>query len=192
MISQEFKTTVASKNLLRTRIMLKDSFIIDPTLTQLNEMLSYAKMHLPGLFVPFDGEKLENDRDKWDKNIMNSELVQLVNNFSEVRLNHLKKVVAKVLAVEINKIYSQRSTNLSQPIRSSKIGTASAGKATAPQDKEAARRKAVGEIRNGSRKIQCTMDEINSRGTWKLTNIEDIEEAAKIIIRAAQIYKNNR
>ncbi len=192
MISQEFKTTVASKNLLRTRIMLKDSFIIDPTLTQLNEMLSYAKMHLPSLFVPFDGEKLENDRDKWDKNIMNSELVQLVNNFSEVRLNHLKKVVAKVLAVEINKIYSQRSTNLSQPIRSSKIGTASAGKATASQDKEAARRKAVGEIRNGSRKIQCTMDEINSRGTWKFTNIEDIEEAAKIIIRAAQIYKNNR
>ena len=34
MVSQEFKASVADKNLLRTRIMLKDSFVVDPTFVQ--------------------------------------------------------------------------------------------------------------------------------------------------------------
>ena len=104
MLSQEFKATVSDKNLLRTRIMLKDSFVVDPTFVQLDEMLSYARVYLPGLFVPFDGECLENDEAKWNDNVMNEELVQLVTNFSETRINHLKKVVSKVLKPEIEKI----------------------------------------------------------------------------------------
>ena len=88
MVSQEFKASVADKNLLRTRIMLKDSFVVDPTFVQLDEMLSYARGHLPDLFIPFDGECLENDIAKWNRDVMNEELVRLVTNFSEIRINH--------------------------------------------------------------------------------------------------------
>ena len=54
MVSREFKAAVSDKNLLRTRIMLKDSFVVDPTFSQLSEMLSYVRTHLPGIFVSFD------------------------------------------------------------------------------------------------------------------------------------------
>lgn len=109
MISQEFKSAVANKNLLRTRIMLKDSFVVDPTFTQLREMLSYAKRMLPDLMVPFDDDPLEEDQTKWNHEVMNMELVQLVNNFSETRIAHLQKVVSKVIAPEIARATMQRS-----------------------------------------------------------------------------------
>ena len=54
MVSPEFKAVISKKNLLRVRIMLKDSFVVDPTFVQLDEMLSYAKNNLPGLLVPYD------------------------------------------------------------------------------------------------------------------------------------------
>ena len=164
MISQEFKSAVSDNNLLRTRIMIKDSFVIDPTFTQLDGMLSYARSHLPNLFVPFDGECLENDEIKWNNDVMNRELVQLVNNFSEVRIVHLKKVVSKVLAAEANKI----------------------------ETKKDARQKALRVLRKEGDKIQKIMLEVTSQRSWNLGNINDMERAAKEILKAAQEYKNNK
>ena len=58
MVSPEFKAAIADKNLLRTRIMLKDSFVLDPTFAQLSEMLSYARANMPDLMVTYDGDYL--------------------------------------------------------------------------------------------------------------------------------------
>lgn len=109
MISLEFKAAISVKNLLRTRIMLKDSLIVDPTFEQFNEMLAYAESKLSNLFVPFDGERLENDRTKWNEVVMNEELVKLVTNFSEKRVEHLKEVVAKVLESKAAKIRCEKN-----------------------------------------------------------------------------------
>ena len=119
MVSQEFKASVADKNLLRTRIMLKDSFVVDPTLAQFDEMLSYASGHLPDLFTQFDGEYLENDISKWNRDVMNEELVRLVTNFSKTRIDHLKKVVSKVLETEAAKIRKKRTEQSTRPLSSS-------------------------------------------------------------------------
>ena len=81
MISPEFKAAIKGNNLLRTRIMLKDSFVLDPTFAQLDKMLAYARQYLPDLLVPFDKGTLENNTEKWDKAVMNEELVGLVTNF---------------------------------------------------------------------------------------------------------------
>jgi len=43
MVSPEFNSAVKTGNLLRVRIMLKDSLIVDPTFAQFNEMLAYAR-----------------------------------------------------------------------------------------------------------------------------------------------------
>lgn len=51
MISPEFKKAVTEGKLLLTRIMLKDSLLLDPTFDQFDEMLLYAKSHFPNLFV---------------------------------------------------------------------------------------------------------------------------------------------
>lgn len=108
MISPEFEKAVMAGNLLLTRIMLKDSMLLDPTFCQFDEMLSYAKSYFPNLFVPFDGEMLETNETLWNRAVMDQELTLLVTNFSEVRVNHLKKVVAKVLAEKADSIRRKR------------------------------------------------------------------------------------
>lgn len=192
MLSQEFKATVSDKNLLRTRIMLKDSFVVDPTFVQLDEMLSYARVYLPGLFVPFDGECLENDEAKWNDNVMNEELVQLVTNFSETRINHLKKVVSKVLKPEIEKIRRKKIEQSARPPISSQFTPPPVSRESSPLTKEANRRKALRVLQNEGGKIQNIMTKVASRHTWKPTNVDDMECAAKEILRAAKDYKNNR
>lgn len=114
MVSPEFKKAVSERNLLLTRIMLKDSFVLDPTFAQFEEMLDYAMLYFPDLFVPFDGGSLENDASKWDEALMNKELVQLVSNFSEERVDHLKMVVAKVLEAEAAQARFRNSEQYSQ------------------------------------------------------------------------------
>ena len=68
MISNEYRSTVNSKNILRTRIMLKDSMILDPTFSQFNEMLAYARQIIPEVIVPFEvnflKKILQNGQDK--------------------------------------------------------------------------------------------------------------------------------
>lgn len=193
MLSQEFKATVSDKNLLRTRIMLKDSFVVDPTFVQLDEMLSHARVYLPGLFVPFDGECLENDEAKWNDNVMNEELVQLVTNFSETRINHLKKVVSKVLKPEIEKIRRKRIEQSARPPILSQFTPPPVSRKSSPLTKQANRRKALRVLQNEGGKIQDIMTEVTSRhNTWKPTNVDDMERAAREILRAAKDYKNNR
>lgn len=114
MVSPEFRATVSEGNLLRTRIMLKDSFVLDPTFAQFEEMLDYAKPYFPDLFDPFDGGFLEDDTSKWDEALMNEELVQLISNFSEERVDHLKMVVAKVLEAEAAQARFRNSEQYSQ------------------------------------------------------------------------------
>lgn len=36
------------------------------------------------------------------------------------------------------------------------------------------------------------MVEVSSRRTWKATNVDDMERAAREILKAAKVYKDNR
>lgn len=198
MVSPEFKATISEKNLLRTRIMLKDSFIVDPTFLQLDEMLDYAKSNLPNLFVAYDGDYLENDSAKWNQDLMNEELVQLVTNFSEVRIDHLKQVVAKVMYLEAEKIKEKRAAEsknkFTMPYTSTNFDfrTSFNFGGTSSASKEEERRKAIKTLSSEARKITKTLIEVESSRKWKSSNINDMEQAAKKILDAVQIYRNNK
>ena len=108
MISPEFIAAVDNKNLLLTRIMLKDSMVVDPTMEQFTERFDYAKRKLPDLMMKYDGEELESDCSKWTVQIMNIELVELINNFSQERLQHLQEIIRVLYASEIKTITAKR------------------------------------------------------------------------------------
>ena len=103
MISEEFRAAVSDNNRLRARVLLKDSLLSDPTFKQFDEMLSYVKDKIPDIMLPFDGKNLEKDSLKWNRELMNLELVKLVSNFSCERVDHLKAVISKVIVGEIPK-----------------------------------------------------------------------------------------
>lgn len=199
MLSPEFKSAVAEKNLLRTRIMLKDSFVIDPTFVQFSEMLSYAKMNLPNLMVIYDGDYLEEDSSKWTSETMNEELVQLVTNFSDTRISHLKKVVSKVLAKEAEAIKRKRliqNTQNSRPAQSSPMSPTRSplNSVVGTSDpKEAKRKEALRKMSAEARKVNKVLYEVDENlNRWKLKNIDDLEQAAEEILRAVREYRANR
>ena len=203
MLSPEFNSAIKNGNLLRVRIMLKDSLIVDPTFVQFNEMFAYARQALPTLLVPFDNSDLENDRSKWDKDLMNMELVEIINNFSEARIYHLKKVISIVLA---DKIRSAKTVKPPQHVQQKpqqasarqtydvqmNSSPRSGSPAEIEEQKKAARKQALSQLTNSSKKIESVMTNMQNRGKWMLSDIQELENAANQILSAAKNYKNNR
>lgn len=109
-ISQEFLDAVNSNNKLLTRIMLKDSMVVDPTLEQYNERIRYASAHMPDLFDTHDGEAFDYNRSAWTKDYMNQELVVLVGNFSQERIEFLKNMVHYIYRDEIAQVQQKRNS----------------------------------------------------------------------------------
>jgi len=93
-LSPEFKEAVDKKNVLRVRIMLKDSIQIsykNNTPEELNKELEYASKNIPDLFIKDNGEGYE-PKSEWNEDYYNSQAVALVQNFSKKRWNHCKEV----------------------------------------------------------------------------------------------------
>lgn len=202
MVSPEFNSAIKAGNLLRVRIMLKDSLIVDPTFTQFNELFAYARQVLPELLVPFDNGSLEDDHVKWDKNLMNMELVEIVNNFSEARIDHLKEVIAVVLADKIRSAKAIKPqprqqapcTTSGRPTYGVQMNSFSRSGSSAEieEQKKAARKQALSQLTSSSKKIESIMTNIQNRGKWMLSDIKELETAANQILAAARNYKNNR
>lgn len=192
MLSEEFKSAVSSKNLLRVRIMLKDSLIIDPSFKLFDEMLYFSQSNgLQELVVAFDGESLEDNPSKWDKDLMDLEMVQIINNFSKERIEHLKKIVSKVYE---NKIQNMNKENLNRNSASNQNYPKSKP-ITQKQNnvKESNRIEALREITRNAKKIAMLLDEtrINGKHAWDLKRINYMEEYALKIIKSIDKYKNN-
>lgn len=88
----EFLKAVDEKKVLRIRIMMKDSLLVDHSFKQFDKMASAAR-NVNGLYDKHDGTELNYDKSSWTENYMNELMVQVVNNFSHERLNLLKQIV---------------------------------------------------------------------------------------------------
>ena len=95
MISREFLENIESGDLMTVRSALLDDLIIDRTFKIFDEDFKAANERLE-LLVPFDGEPLETDSEKWDKEYLNQQKVALMVNFSEKRIDHLKRLLLRL------------------------------------------------------------------------------------------------
>ena len=91
-ITRSFTDAIKNKNIRGLRIMIEDSFLVDPTFKQANEMLRLVK-DIPGMYDKHDGQEFETDKSKWNDDYMSREMVRIVGNFSHERVKHLKEVV---------------------------------------------------------------------------------------------------
>lgn len=205
MISREFESAIASNNLLRARVMLKDSLVIDPTFRQLDEMLAYVKCKLPSIIVSFDGEPLQNDLAGREREVMNLELVQLVNNFSQERVNHLKQIISQVMAEDIEKHNTARTVKESKSNNTQYSATqnqksimnkASHITKTIFNDrmvhKMNPKKKVEEQIRREVEKLYKIFHQVKEQGSHKVVDIDEIEQITKQILREIEVYKHNR
>ncbi|MFR3728269.1 hypothetical protein [Lacrimispora sp.] len=92
-LTKEFVEAVSHGNLLRVRIMLKDSLLVDTSFNQFNEMLHYAESRLNGLWISNEEDDEVFSQSTED---LNNILVGLVNSFSKRRINHLMGLIHKM------------------------------------------------------------------------------------------------
>jgi hypothetical protein len=103
-ITNEFMEAVQSGKLMRVRIMLKDSLLVDPTATQFSEMEHYATEKMGNIYTEHDGEKLNFDVDAWNEEYLNQQMVTVVTCFSKERVDLLKGMVRYLYKEKANKI----------------------------------------------------------------------------------------
>lgn len=90
-LTREFHEAVSQGNLLRVKIMLKDSLLLDTSFKQFDEMIEYAEGRLSDIWVSDDKD---NEVFSQSKEELNAILVGLVNNFSKRRVEHLKRMIS--------------------------------------------------------------------------------------------------
>ena len=75
-ISREFENAVKEKNILRIRIMLKDSLLIDRSFSMFKELLEHTEEQ--GVKVLMDArDSLERVDGPWTVEVLNSELTRV-------------------------------------------------------------------------------------------------------------------
>lgn len=116
-ISREFEEAVRESNLTRVRVMLKDSLVVDPSFREFDKLEEYARKKLNNLYENHDEDEFEFEKDKWDKNYMNQELNNLMYNFSNERIKHLKNVCKYIYSDRIDNIGKVKSNNNEENIR---------------------------------------------------------------------------
>lgn len=95
-LTSEFKNAVSEENLLRIRIMLKDSLIVDKSFTQFNEMSSYAQNQGVDFWMIQENKLEMAKKDEWNKDLMNLELTMLVNSFTKERLKYCQSIINEI------------------------------------------------------------------------------------------------
>ena len=103
-ITNEFMEAVQSGKMMRVRIMLKDSLLVDPTTAQFDEMEQYAVEKMGNIYTEHDGEKLNFDVDAWSEEYLNQQMVIVVNSFSKERIELLKCIVRHLYKDKAKKI----------------------------------------------------------------------------------------
>lgn len=109
MVSQEFSEAVENGKIVRVRIMLKDSMLVDPTTRQFDALFNYASEKLGNLYDEHDGETLKYEVSLWNESYLNGQMVKVVNNFSKERIELLKNMVKYLYRERAEKIASEEN-----------------------------------------------------------------------------------
>lgn len=107
-ISKEFMEAVAAGNELRTRIMLSNYMIADPSFGEFDESLAYALKSMPDLIVPHDGEELNYDRTAWTKAYLDNQCSTVIDNFSKERIELLRNMCAHIYGKQVEETQRQK------------------------------------------------------------------------------------
>lgn len=96
MITQEFRQAVEERNLLRIRIMMKDSLLIHKSAQQFNEMKNYAYKQGINVYIKDEENFDPLPEELWNENLLNLELAKLINDFTTRRADYCLHILRKI------------------------------------------------------------------------------------------------
>ena len=192
-LTPEFISAVSARNLLRVRIMLKDSLLVDKRFYQFKEMRTYAE----GRGVNFWMEKTEEleiaPKTEWNTELMNLELTRLVNDFTKERLVYCQSIIEKVYGITPypTQAYQQQTT----PVQVRPVQQTTVNHQTPPARPVSSNGNDYNSILRGASEINRILRENKSETgdrTWTYGDIDAILAAAKKISAACENIKSRR
>lgn len=100
MLPKDFKETVHNKDFVSVKKMMKNSLTMDLSFKQFQEMLDYILKYQPEIIEKHDG-KLFEEKENWDERYSSVLKVDLLENFSAERIEHIKDVHIYIYRDEI-------------------------------------------------------------------------------------------
>ena len=180
-ISSEFAQAVRDKNILRVKIMLKDSLLVDKTFYLFDEMQAYASAQGASPWTDED-VPLEKAEKPWSEDTMNYELTALVNDFTKKHVNYVKAIISDVYKTDIP--VPQRQS-VPQPTRTATSYTANRVNTVGGILGAAYPHKTIlSEVSSINRILKNNKDDITGKRVWRNEDIERIKRHAKEIVDA--------
>ena len=181
-ISSEFAKTVQERNVLRTRIMLKDSLLVDKSFSKYKELLTYAEAQGVDVWMTQE-DPIEPAKTPWTLDLMNYELTALVNDFTKAHVQYVQKIITEIYKEERaqgNRGSSQPLETGLRPLSPSKSSTSDGRKNRSNTNDSSYKT-----IERESKKIEKIV--LDSKGKlWLFDDIEKIKDSARRIEDACE------
>lgn len=112
----QIKNYADSKNLKELKYIFVDALDVDPTFVRYEEEYNYCKS-IPGLLEPhIELTPFIQDKSRWNEVYWTSLKTDLIKNFSDRRMMHMKEVAQVFLAEKVQRILEERRAALSTPV----------------------------------------------------------------------------
>lgn len=96
MVSEEFKQNVESGDVMTVRSVLGNYLITDTSFQEFDEAFAYAERYMEVTESDDGRGDRDENPDNWDETYLIAQKTFLLMNFSQKRIDHIKKVIQKV------------------------------------------------------------------------------------------------
>lgn len=112
----QIKKYADARDLKSLKYIFVDALDVDPTFVRYEEEYSYCKA-IPGLLEPhMELTPFVQDKTRWNESYWTSLKTDLVKNFSDRRMMHMKEVAQVFLAEKIQRILAERNAAVVPPV----------------------------------------------------------------------------
>lgn len=188
-LTEEFITAVNNRDIFTIRIMLKDSLLIDKTFQLFTKMRFYAENRGVNFWSAETEEFQRQPSQYWTESLMNSELTNLVYDFTAERLRYCQDIIRKVY----NYPASNQSIQANIPQVQMKVQPVSQGAAnkTIPSSRTNASPKNNNSyhfrsIISAYKDLKSIMIAINTTNAWRYDDIDRIQKLSEEIVAACK------
>ena len=109
------KNYADARDLKELKYIFVDALDVDPTFVRYEEEYNYCKS-IPGLLeAHIELTPFRRDKSRWDEEYWTSLKMDLVKNFSDRRMMHMKEVAQVFLAEKITRILKERDASITPP-----------------------------------------------------------------------------
>lgn len=117
-VSKEFIQAINERNVLRIRLMLKNSLLLDTSFHSFWEMARMAKSNGIEVWMEDSGQPLKRKPKPWTVDDMNYEITAVVNDFTEEHMRYLMDIIGEVYQTNTSMGYQDiTQQHLKQPMQ---------------------------------------------------------------------------